>query len=256
MMPIRMVLTAYGFLQFAGMVLWLGKWQMPRLIRAGSDPVVQRRKALFTAHQQVSFYLKTLSFLHLVEFRTIGAPADTPSVVVANHPSLLDFIVFLRDYPYAICLYKSQSLKNPVLSSYVQVAGYIRGMDGSKGDSKRIIAECGERLGEGHPVVVFPEGTRSPSATTMRKFRSTAFHAAIKSKVPVQPVAIYCEPLFLGKGQRWIDFCRARNIITLYYLPQIHLDDLPEGSQSAVGLATAARDAIQAVLDDCQSSGG
>ncbi len=246
---IRMVLTAYGFLQFAVQVLWLGKWQMPRLIRGGTDPVVQRRKALLTAHHHVSFYLRTLAFLRLVAFRTRGVPTAEPSIVVANHPSLLDFIVFLRDFPYAICLYKSQSLNNPVLSSFVQVAGYIRGMGGQTGDSKRIISACSERLREGHPIVIFPEGTRSPDAHSMRKFRFTAFHAAIKSQVPVQPVAIYCEPLFLGKGQRWLDFCKTRNRITLHYLPPIQLEDLPEAHQSAAGLAAAAHDAIQAVLE-------
>jgi 1-acyl-sn-glycerol-3-phosphate acyltransferase len=162
--PLRLILTAYCFLQFAIQVLWLGKWKMPRLIKKGKgSPDARRdarREALYTAHRHVAHYLATLNFLGLVEFRFEGTPHDQPCIMVANHPSLLDFIVLLQDLPNAVCLYKSQSLDNPVLSSFVQVAGYIEGLDGTAKANKRIIASCCERLSEGHHIVFFPEGTR------------------------------------------------------------------------------------------------
>ena len=247
-LPIRVILTAHCFIQFAVQVLWLSKWQMPRILRSGEDSNEQRRHALYAAHNHVGVYLKTLSFLDLVEFRTEGTPIVEPSIVIANHPSLLDFIVFLRDFPNAICLYKSQSLKNPVLSAFVQVAGYIEGMDGTSVGSKRIVASCCERLEEGHHVIFFPEGTRSGSAVSMRKFRKTAFHAAVKSGVAIQPVAIYCDPLFLGKDQRWFDFCRANNRMVVRYLPPIRIEELAEEQQSASGLSEVVRAQIEQAL--------
>lgn len=248
--PLRMILTAYCFFQFAVQVLWLGKWRMLRLLKSNGDPVSKRRQALFSAHRHVVIYLNTLSFLRLIKFETIGSPDPVPCIVVANHPGLLDFIVFLRDYPYAICMYKPQSLNNPVLSAFVQVAGYIKGMSGQKGDNKRIIAECGAGLKEGHHVIIFPEGTRSPGAGSMNKFRALAFHAAIKNKVAIQPVSIRCEPLFLGKNQRWASFSKNRNRLTIEYLPVIHVDSLADNQQSAYGLQQAARTAIQQSLDN------
>ena len=249
-LPFRILLTAYCFLQFAVQVIWLGKWRMPRIIKHDGDPVAQRHEALYSAHQHVTFYLKTLSFFRLVEFKTIGRPAAKPGIVIANHPSLLDFIVFLRDYPHAICMYKPQSLNNPVLSSFVQIAGYIAGMRGEKGENKRIITDCGIRLNEGHNVVIFPEGSRSPGATSLHKFRSTAFHAAIKNDAPIQPVAILCQPLFLGKGQRWVAFSKNKNTMTIQYLPPIHIKDLDEEKQSSAGLAEATKTAIETALAD------
>ena len=169
LLPIRVPLTAYGFLQFAVQVLWLGKWQMPRVIKKGKGSPDARRNALYIAHRHVVHYLATLDFLGLINFRFEGTPHNQPCIMVANHPSLLDFIVLLRDLPNAVCLYKPKSLDHPVLSSFVQVGGYIEGMDGTASASKRIISACCERLAEGHHVVFFPEGTRSASTTTARK---------------------------------------------------------------------------------------
>ena len=248
--PLRMILTAYCFVQFAAQVLWLGKWQMPRLLKLGGDISTSRKMALRAAHQHVATYLATLDTLQLVKIKFEGQPYEPPCIVVANHPSLLDFIVFLKDYPNAVCLFKSQSLDNPILASFLKVGGYIEGMDGTAMGNKRVIASCCERLGEGHHVVFFPEGTRSESAVSIRKFRTTAFHAAIKSGHPLQPIAIYCHPLFLGKNQKWIAFSQHTNHMSIRYLPVIHINDLPEDKRNASGLAEAARHSIYTAIED------
>ncbi|HIB77684.1 MAG TPA: 1-acyl-sn-glycerol-3-phosphate acyltransferase [Flavobacteriales bacterium] len=242
--PIRLVLTAYCFLQFSVQVLWLSKQQMPKIIRHGEG----RRGALYLAHRHVIRYLATLDILGLVKFNLQGEPHASPCILVGNHPCLLDFIVLLKDLPNAVCLYKTQSLDNPVLSSFVQIGGYIEGMDGTQSAHKRIVESCCERLSEQHHVVFFPEGTRSESATTVRKFRSIAFHAAVKCSVPVQPVVILCEPLFLGKGQSWFEFSSRKNTMTVVYLPAIHLSDLPVDERTSAGFSRAVRAAILETL--------
>ena len=252
--PLRVILTAYGFLQFAVQVLWLGKWQLPRVLDTRTDNPDARRDALHITHRHVLRYLATLDFLRLIEFRFEGAPHRQSCIMVANHPSLLDFIALLRDLPNAVCLYKSRSLDNPVLSSFVRLAGYIEGMDGTVSANKRIIASCCERLAQGHHVVFFTEGTRSESASTLLKFRAAAFHAALKCQAPVQPVAILCQPLFLGKEQSWIDIALHRNSMTIRYLPVIHIDDLPQNAQTASGLARAARKNILSALSEMSAA--
>ena len=244
-MPVRYVLTAYGFFQFAVQVLWLGKWRMPRIMKSDRDTVEKRQQALYAAHRNVLHYLNTLDRLNLVRFRYEGTPHQQPCVVMANHPSLLDFIIFLKDFPNAVCMYKTQSLDNPVLSSFVQVAGYIEGMDGTLSASRRIISTCRQRLAEGHHIVIFPEGTRSTNPMDLHEFRITGFHAAVASDVPVQPVAIYCNPLFLGKNQPWREFCRRENQVSLLYLPPVFLSDLPQDKQNSAGLADAVKKRIR-----------
>lgn len=241
----RMALTAYCFVQFALQVLWLGKFVMPRILKEAGEASEKRRLALQQAHRHVSIYLKTLARFGLVEFDFRGEAIGEPAAVVANHPSLLDFIVLLLDYPNAVCLYKSQTRSNPVLADFVQVAGYIEGMDGSRAASKRIVDECCRRLQEGHQVVFFPEGTRSKSNVSVGRFRATGFYAAMRSGVPVQPVVIYCEPLFLGKNQPWSAFSRARNRMVIEYLQPVRMNDLPAGEQTAKGMSEHVRGVIR-----------
>lgn len=255
-MGIRKALTAYCFVQFAVQVLWLGRWVMPQIMKSQGESVQKRSRALFYAHKHVAIYLKTLSRLRLIDFEFRGQVIDEPAVIVANHPSLLDFIVLLRDYPNAICLYKTQTRQNPVLADFVNVAGYVEGMDGTRGASKRIINECCNRLEEGHHVVFFPEGTRSKSNMDVGRFRSTGFHAAVRSGVPVQPVVIYCEPLFLGKNQPWSEFSKRRNKMVIEYQKPIKVEDLNEEARSAKGMAEYVRHAIKRRLLELRDAEG
>ncbi|MDX8397228.1 MAG: lysophospholipid acyltransferase family protein [Mariprofundaceae bacterium] len=218
---LRVILTAYGFVQFATQVLWLSKWVMPRIMAKDQAVIEKRMMALLQAHKHVELYLATLDRLGLISFNFIGTPIKEPALVVANHPCLLDFIILLKDFPNAVCLFKKQTRENPVLSDFVEIAAYIEGMDGTRETSKKIIESCCERWAEGHHVVVFPEGTRSQSNTMPGKFRSTVFHAAVKAGVKIQPVAIYCRPLFLGKNQAWMDFPKSQNHVTIEYLEPI-----------------------------------
>jgi 1-acyl-sn-glycerol-3-phosphate acyltransferase len=123
-------------------------------------------------------------------------------------------------------------------------------MDGSRSASKRVIDECYQRLEEGHQVVFFPEGTRSKSNTSMRRYRLTGFHAAIRSDVSVQPVAIYCKPLFLGKNQPWHTFSKAKNRMVVEFLKPVRLEDLPQQQQMAKGLSDHVSSIIKNRLDE------
>jgi 1-acyl-sn-glycerol-3-phosphate acyltransferase len=83
----------------------------------------------------------------------------------------------------------------------------------------------------------------------MHKFHKTAFHVAVKSGVAIQPVAIYCRPLFLGKGQSWISFCRANNRMVVRYLPPVQINDLAEEQRNASGLSEVVKERIEQALE-------
>ncbi len=248
--PVKLMLTACCFMQFALQVLWLGKLQLPRILRLNGQSQEAMTQVLQQVHRHVERFLDRVESFGLVRFVYQGAPLAEPCIVVANHPCLLDFIVILRDLPNAVCLYKSGTLENPVLSSFVRVAGYIEGMDGTASANKRIIASCGERLLQGRHVVFFPEGTRSRTATDMHKFRAAAFQSALKSAASIQPVAIYSDPLILGKGQSWTAVARQDNVMTVRYLPPVTLDELPADRKTAAALGELVAGRIDAALHE------
>ena len=250
--PIKLLLTAYCFLQFALQVLWLGKVKLPRILRQDAQSQVAVTRVLQQVHRHVERFLGRVQGFGLVRFSFQGSPSPEPCIVVANHPCLLDFIVILKDLPNAVCLYKSGTLDNPVLSSFVRVAGYIEGMDGTASANKRIIASCNERLQQGRHVVFFPEGTRSETAMRMHKFRAAAFQSALRSGAAIQPVAIYCDPLILGKGQSWTVVAKQDNVMTVRYLPTVTLDELPVDRQTAVALGELVAARIDAALQEMQ----
>ncbi|MDX8378021.1 MAG: lysophospholipid acyltransferase family protein [Mariprofundales bacterium] len=246
--PIRFILTAYCFIHFAVLVSWVSKWVIPRAHNISDNLEDQRKYALEVSQSGVRYYLNTLSFCRLIEFKFIGTPLTSPGLIAGNHPSLLDFIVLMIDFPQAVCIYKPQTKHNPILSDFVQSVGYIEGMDGSHSTSKKILHDCCESIRAGLQIVFFPEGTRSKLAIKPDKFRTTLFHSAIKTGAPVQPVAIYCNPLFLGKNQSWLDFSTAKNHMVISYLQPICLNDLPIENQTARGLAYKVQTSIEAEL--------
>lgn len=111
-----------------------------------------------------------------------------------NHRSNLDpFIVArcqLQMCTEARYIYKASLGKIPVAGCCVMLAGDLAA---HFGDKERIVAmlERSRRvLSQGYNIVVFPEGTRSPSGM-LQDFKPTFFDIAIELGCPVVPVCLF-----------------------------------------------------------------
>ena len=254
--PLRIALTAYCVLQFSVQTLWLGYWRIPRLLRRDHEEIDARQDVLHASHRHVVRFLATLSFLNLLTIKKEGVIPDQPCIVVANHPSLLDFFSLLSDLPNAVCLFKPKTRQNLLVSSIVQGSGYIQGYDGTVACNRRIISTSWERAKEGHSVIFFPEGTRSKTSLSLHKFRSTPFHIAKSFDIPIQPVAIYCEPLFLGKNQRWWKAAQMKNTMIIRYLPVFHPNECRNDHATSWGLTRYTQTVIEEALTEISSDSG
>ncbi|MCP4004212.1 MAG: 1-acyl-sn-glycerol-3-phosphate acyltransferase [bacterium] len=123
--------------------------------------------------------------------------AEGPSLVVANHPTLMDVVFLLAFMPQADCVVKRAAWSNPALRGIVRAAGYI-----PNDSSETLVEACADRLRAGRSVVLFPEGSRSPDCG-LRSFRRGMAHIALRSGCRIVPVVIDCDPPALKKGQPW-----------------------------------------------------
>jgi len=132
--------------------------------------------------------------------KTIGVPVtvsgldrvDTtrPHLYVANHVSALDIpvlYVHLR-FPFRI-IAKSSIFRYPFVGWHLRRSGQIEVDKDNVRLAKRGLSQAVETLRAGMPLVVFPEGGRSPDGH-LKPFLGGAFYAAIRAGVDVIPLAL------------------------------------------------------------------
>ncbi len=113
-----------------------------------------------------------------------------PYVVMSNHQSVLDIGALVLTLPLNWRFVAKREL------TYVPFFGWALGLSDQividRGNRTRAIHSlhnAAERVRGGISVIVFPEGTRSPTGR-MREFKSGGFHLAIEAQVPILPATV------------------------------------------------------------------
>jgi 1-acyl-sn-glycerol-3-phosphate acyltransferase len=124
-----------------------------------------------------------------------------PYILAANHQSQFD-IFALQGYLNISFrwLAKKELFDIPVFGYGMRQAGYIA-IDRSRGrQALKSLYAAAERIAAGASVIIFPEGTRSNDGK-LREFKSGGMVLAIKSGVPIVPVAIRGTHEIMPKGK-------------------------------------------------------
>ncbi|HEX7634213.1 MAG TPA: lysophospholipid acyltransferase family protein [Noviherbaspirillum sp.] len=119
------------------------------------------------------------------------------ALILANHPSYIDVVALISVIPHANCVVKGDLWRNPFYWSIVRAAGYINNTS-----PEAVIESCAKVLEAKEPLILFPEGTRTPPGQAPR-FQRGAARVALQANATVVPVLITCEPRTLAKGDRW-----------------------------------------------------
>ena len=114
---------------------------------------------------------------------------DEAYVMVANHLSLLDILVLFRLFTHFKWVSKIENFRIPCIGWNMRLNRYIPLRRGDRRSVLAMIRRSLETLAEGSSVMLFPEGTRSPSGR-MRAFKPGAFEIALQAKRPVLPIAV------------------------------------------------------------------
>ena len=171
-------------------------------------------------------------------------PADTPCVFVVNHRSYFDIPILLAalDAPHGI-LAKEELEKIPLLNRWMKLLGCVFVKRDDIRASVKALNDATAIVESGRSFVIFPEGTRYKGEEGgAGEFKAGAFRIAIKTGVPVVPVAISgARGLFEGHGLR-----ATPGDIRVRILPAIQTAGMSKAEQKQ--LPDAVRQTILAQL--------
>ena len=126
--------------------------------------------------------------LHVTGMENI--PAKDGFLFVGNHQGLFDIVALAGIYDRPIGVVFKKELANiPVLKEIIACTKSF-GID--RDDVRQTmgtIVELTKELKSGRTYMIYPEGTRSRNGNQMGEFHAGSFHAAVKAKCPIVPVA-------------------------------------------------------------------
>jgi 1-acyl-sn-glycerol-3-phosphate acyltransferase len=187
--PARTVFSLWSWLVLGVLVaVWLPLVAIVRLVTMPFDP----------GRYAAGWLFRRLAVVHQVlnplwRFRVRGElPPDPrrPYVVVANHESFVD-ILLISHLPWEMkWLSKVEFFKIPAVGWLMRLAGDIPLTRGDRESGADALALARRRLDQHVSVMIFPEGTRSPSGD-LGEFKRGAFELAIDAKVPIVPLVVH-----------------------------------------------------------------
>jgi 1-acyl-sn-glycerol-3-phosphate acyltransferase len=177
-----------GWLWLPWIVLWPGtqKEKYSRALRT-----MQRGFLFFHFWMRLlRLYYRWSPSKHL---RPPGMEATTPSVIICNHPTLVDVTSLVSLFPNVVAVARSGLANNPLFRWGARKCGFVPA-------GKTFLAECEERLRMGFDVLIFPEGTRTPFGGPINHFHRGAFELAARAHAPLVVVKLTCVPSVLSKN--------------------------------------------------------
>ena len=181
------LLSAWTWFEI-GLVAFLG-WIVQMVLALFTWPFDRRRVVVGRTFRLVGVVASRLTpFWH---FAVVGPTPKVAgrTVVVSNHESQADPFL-ISHLPWEMkWLGKASLFRIPVVGWMMWLAGDVPVHRGDKTSGKGAMASCAEWLARGMPVMIFPEGTRSPDGDLL-PFKDGAFRLAIETGADILPIAV------------------------------------------------------------------
>ena len=128
--------------------------------------------------------------------RRLGAdPAASSTPFVAT---LVDVTAITAALGGAISIVKPGLYRRAMIRPLLVGLGHVEGPGPDPIRAGRVVDDVVRHLEWGIPVVIFPEGTRSPPGG-LQPFGRVAFEIACRAQVPLVSLGITCAPVYLSK---------------------------------------------------------
>jgi 1-acyl-sn-glycerol-3-phosphate acyltransferase len=152
-----------------------------------------------------------------IHYQVEGAMPSGATMIVANHLSYLDIVIFSAAVPCAFVA-KEEIANWPGFGLLARLGGTIFLDRESRLSAWDAAESMALRLAENVPVLFFPEGTSTDGSEVLR-FHSTLFEAAVESGLAVVPAAVFYEPVGGGAEER--DLCWFGDELFVPHLKQV-----------------------------------
>ncbi|RRJ95122.1 1-acyl-sn-glycerol-3-phosphate acyltransferase [Opitutaceae bacterium TAV4] len=175
-------------------------------------------------------YIRIMRGLRAIDFRIENAALlredeNQPLLVVANHPSLLDYVFLASLMPRCDCIVKKPlAQRNFFTRPLVKAAGYI-----PNDDTAALFDACRERFAQGRRILIFPEGTRSTPGQPILLQRGAA-NLAVRCRVPLRVIHITCTPPILTRQHKWWQTAATRPVFRITVREKIDVIPFLEAS--------------------------
>lgn len=165
------------------------------------DPIRRARRLQSITAKAYRLMHSWLGWTRITVFDHRKALPDIPEgacVVIANHPTLMDVTAVTAVMGGACSIVKPALFRRAMMNPLLRGLGHVEGPGADPIRIAKVVDDALERLSWGLPIVIFPEGTRSPPET-LGRFGRVAFEIACRAQVPLVSLTITCEPVYLGK---------------------------------------------------------
>jgi 1-acyl-sn-glycerol-3-phosphate acyltransferase len=169
-----------------------------------------------------------------------NVPTHAPVILMSNHQSLVDIAAIISTLPRTQSwrfVAKKELARVPIFGQALVASGHVIIDRGNRARAVESLRRAARIIRAGTTVIVFPEGTRSPTGK-LRAFKSGPFHLAQEAQVPIVPVTVSGSQRITPKGQLVVH----RGVVKITYGKPIPTRGVAPDARRE--LAARVRDAI------------
>ncbi|ELQ6170874.1 1-acyl-sn-glycerol-3-phosphate acyltransferase [Cronobacter dublinensis] len=221
----RLLMTAFCFTLFGVGGLLLSVVWFNLLNLAERNARRRRRLARCSIAASFRFFLRVAKAVGVLDYHIDGAQTlrdERGCLVVANHPTLIDYVLIASVMPETDCLVKADLLRNPFVSGVIRAADYL-----INSQADRLLPESEKRLRGDDTLLIFPEGTRTRAGEPMRLQRGAA-NIAVRCQADLRIVTISCSEHLLDKQSKWYHVPARKPVFVVTAGKRIHTADFCE----------------------------
>ena len=195
------------------------------------------------------YFCRTILWVSGVRFQVHGIeniPKTDPFIIYANHQSFLDIPILVVIIDRGLRFIAKKELKwIPIVGWNIYLQGHHLIDRSNSKQAKEVLNQASKQVLAGHPIIIFPEGTRSLDGQ-LSKFKRGSFKIAIENHIHVLPIYIHNAYKVLNKKTWYL----TPGIIDIYISKAIPpITDFEDSNRQQIDQLT---EQTQGIIQDLQ----